>query len=104
MVEVLLFSVEVECCRKLILLSLPAVGFLLRINGCLIAVGGRVSIKRSGRKYCNSFFILLFVFSYKNIIPLTYFNNVVFFIRYRSRLFLLRGFWYKAVSVATSFR
>ena len=94
-VEVLLFYVEVECCCMLILFSLPAVGFPPRIDGCLIAAGGRVSIKRLGRKYYNSFFILLFVFNYKNIIQLTNFNIAAFFVGYRSWPFLLRGFWYK---------
>ena len=84
-VEVLFFCVEVECCRMLILFSLPAVGFPPRVDGFLIAVGGRVSIKRSGRKYYNSFFILLFVFSYKINFPLTHFNIVVLFFVYRSR-------------------
>ena len=53
MVEVLLFSVEVECCRKLILLSLRAVGFLLCVDGCLKAAGSRVAKRVHVRKYCN---------------------------------------------------
>ena len=55
MVEFLFFSVEVKCCQRSILLSLLAVGFLLYVDGCLIAAGGRVSIKSSGKKeYCKS--------------------------------------------------
>ena len=88
----------------LTLFSLPAEGFPSRIGGYLAIAGGRASIKDQVERYYNSFFVLLFVFSYNNIIPLTHFNVVVSFVGDRSRPFLLRGFWYKVVAATTSSR
>ena len=69
----------------LIFFSLPAVGLPRRVGGCLVVAGGRTSIKRSGRRILQFFFVLIFVFSYKINFPLTHFNIVVFFVGYRSR-------------------
>ena len=65
---------------ELIFFSLPAIVFPSCVDGGFNAAGGHVSKKKVQVRTSTAILLHFTVcFSYKNIIPLKYFNKVVFF-------------------------